>query len=182
MAYNIADFISNIDEILKEKGETVEAFWSIGPLLQKLVDEGGDLTRQGEASTGSTGLESRRLHTDPDGRFQLVVARFPAGEPTPVHSHYRWGVECGISGRERFTVWSRTDDGGESGRAKLQVLSDHHIERGDLGYWYDAPRNIHRQWAEGTEPSCVVILMGGDGARQHLFDLANGIYTDAPKS
>ena len=76
-------------------------------------------------------------------------------------------------------MWSQGEDGPQLGQAQLTVLSDHHIERGDLGYWYDAPRNVHRQWAEGGEPSCVVILMGGDGGRDHLFDLVSGTSTPA---
>ena len=179
MAYVVDEFVSDVDQVLNDQGETMEAVWSLGPKLQKLVAEGGDLTLQGESSEGSSGLGGRVLHVDPDGRFRLVVARFASGKPTPVHSHTRWGLECGISGSERFTVWTRVDDDSEPGLARLQVLSDHHIGRGDLGYWYDAPRHIHRQWAEGGEPSCVVILMGGDGARKHIFDLATGTYTDA---
>ena len=67
-----------------------------------------------------------------------------------------------MAGRERFTVWRRVSDD-ESGQASLQVVTDHHVERGDLGYWYDSPRNIHRQWAEGDEASCLAIVLGGDG-------------------
>ena len=178
MSYSVSEFVSDVDGIVNDRGETMESVWSVGPLLQRLVAEGGDLTLQGKPSAGSSGLAGRILHVDPEGRFRLVLARFASGQPTPVHSHRRWGLECGISGRERFTVWERVDDG-NSTHAELRVFSDHHIERGDLGYWYDAPRNIHRQWAEGGEPSCVVILMGGEGSRQHLFDLANGTYTDA---
>ena len=179
MAYSVAEFVSDVDRILDEKGETQEAIWAMGPLLQRLVTEGGDLTLQGTPSSGSSGLPGRVLHVDDGGRFRLVVARFASGQPTPVHSHSRWGLECGVSGKERFTVWTRTDDASDTGRASLQVLSDHHIERGDLGFWYDAPRNIHRQWAEGGDPSCVAILMGGDGSRRHLFDLAAGTYREA---
>ena len=179
MAYSVTEFAKDVNWVLQKKGETVEAVWSMGPLLQRLVYEGGDLTTQGEPNTGSTGLPGRLLHIDPSGRFRLVVASFPSGQPTPVHSHRRWGAECGISGRERFTVWARADCGSQPGRARLEVLSDHHIERGDLGLWYDAPRNVHRQWPEGGEPSCVVILMGGDGARDKHFDLAAGTYTEA---
>ena len=179
MAYSVDQFVADVDGILKEMGEVMEAFWSMGPLLQRLVAEGGDLTLQGQPSEGSSGHPGRVLHVDPDRRFRLVVARFASGEPTPVHSHKRWGLECGISGRERFTVWARTDDGSIPGRATLDVFSDHHIERGDLGYWYDMPRHAHRQWAEGGEPSCVVILMGGEGQREHYFDLEAGTYTDA---
>jgi predicted metal-dependent enzyme (double-stranded beta helix superfamily) len=179
MAYTVTNFVADVDRVLKEKGETIEMEWSLGPRLQRLVLEGGDLTLQGKPSTGSTGLGGRILHVDPAGRFRLIVARFPSGQPTPVHAHHRWGLECGVSGRERFTVYERVDDGSEKGKAELEVFADHHIERGDLGYWYDSPRNIHRQWAEGGEPSCVIILMGGDGSRQHLFDLSSGTYTEA---
>lgn len=177
--YRVADFVADVDRVLKEKGGTPEGVWAMGPFLQRLVAEGGDLTLQGEPASGSQGLPGRVLHVDPAGRFRLIVARFASGQPTPVHSHRRWGVECGVSGRERFTVWTREDDGSDPQRVRLTVFSDHHIERGDLGYWYDAPRNIHRQWAEGGEPSCVVILMGGDGRREHYFDLARGTCTPA---
>ena len=179
MPYPVVELIGDVERTLRADREGMELVWSLGPLLQRLVAEGGDLTLQGEPQVGSSGLVGRLLHDDAHGRFKLVVASFAPGKPTPVHSHHRWGLECGISGRERFTVWTRTDDGSVHGHAKLEMFSDHHIERGDLGYWYDAPRNIHRQWAEGTEPSCVVILMGGDSSREHHFDLARGTYSDA---
>ena len=177
MAYSVADFVSEVDAAINEQGVSREMIMSLGPKLQQLVAEGGDLTVQGEASAGSSGLGGRILHVDPDKRFRLVVARFASDEPTPVHAHHRWGLECGISGKERFTVWSRVDDGSEADKAELRVLTDHHIERGDLGHWFDAPSNIHRQWAEGGEPSCVVILMGGDGARESEIDLESGAVT-----
>jgi len=176
MTYSVEAFVSDVDDVLEAMGETMESVWAIGPMLQRLVVQGDDLTIQGEASSGSSGLPGRVLHVDPESRFRLVVARFASAQPTPVHSHRRWGLECGISGRERFTVCTRTGDGPDSG---MRVFSDHHIQRGDLGFWYDAPKNIHRQWAEGGEPSCVVILLGGDGAREHLFDPATGAYTHA---
>ena len=59
----------------------MEAVWSMGPLLQRLVSEGGDLTLQGEPSTGGSGLAGRVLHADPDHRFRLVVSRFASGQP-----------------------------------------------------------------------------------------------------
>ena len=53
MAYSVAAFVSDVDAILKETGETMEGSWTMGPLLQRLVAEGGDLTLQGEPSSGS---------------------------------------------------------------------------------------------------------------------------------
>ena len=114
--------MADVDRILDDRGPTVEAIWEMGPRLQRLVAEGGDLTKQGEASVGSTGLPSRILHVDPQGRYKFVLASFPPGEPTPIHSHHRWGLECGVAGRERFTVWRRVSDD-ESGQAILYRLS-----------------------------------------------------------
>ena len=65
MGYEVSDFVAEVDRILDDRGPTVEAIWEMGPRLQKLVAEGGDLTEQGEASVGSTGLPSRILHVDP---------------------------------------------------------------------------------------------------------------------
>ena len=179
MAYLVSEFVSEVERALDERGECMEMVWSLGPVFQRLVAEGGDLTVQGEYRAGSSGLPGRVLHVDAAGRFRLIVASFAAGKPTPVHSHSRWGLECGVSCKERLTVWTRVDDGSVPGRAALEVFSDNHIERGDMGFWYDAPRNIHRQWAEGGQPSCVVILMGGDGGREHKFDLEAGTYTES---
>ena len=100
MAYSISDFVADIDSTLEEMGETMESVWALGPRLQRLVAEGGDLTLQGEPADGTSGLSGRVLHVDPEGRFRLVVARFGSDQPTPVHSHTRWGLECGISGRD----------------------------------------------------------------------------------
>ena len=176
MKYLLDQFVDDVGRAIEKYGITVEMQWSLGAKLQKLVHEGGDLTSQGVESVGSTGLSGRILHEDPKGRFRLIVAQFPSGEPTPIHAHNRWGLECGWSGRERFTVYRRIDDASDNSNAKLEIFSDHHIERGDLGYWYDSPRNIHRQWAEGNQPSCVVILMGGDGGRDGIFDIDQGTF------
>jgi predicted metal-dependent enzyme (double-stranded beta helix superfamily) len=179
MAYSVADFVAEVDRVLNDKGETMEAVWAMDPPLKRLVAEGGDLTVQGLSLEDSAGPGARELHVDRQGRFGLFIARFAPDQPTPVHSHFRWGLECGISGRERNTVWSRVDDGSVPGRAKLEVFSAHHIEHGDLGFWYDPPRNIHRHWAVGEEPSSAVILVGGDGDAQYNFDLENGTFTGA---
>jgi predicted metal-dependent enzyme (double-stranded beta helix superfamily) len=179
--YSVDSFARDVKRIIKGKGTGLLALEAIGTNLRRLVMEGGDLTKQGtETAGGEAGIPGRLLYQDPEGAFRLGLGYFAAEKPTPVHSHYRWGVECVVSGQERFTVWERTDPGDQPGKAQLKVISDGQIKRGDVRVWYDPPGNIHRQWAKGDGPVCLVILMGGDGKRQYHFDLEKGTYQDAP--
>ena len=178
--YSVDDFVAYVQEVIDKEGTGPAALDAIGANLRRLVMEGGDLTTQGVPAESNLGLPGRWLHRVPGGDFQLSVSYFPANDPTPVHSHYRWGVECVIDGDERFTVWERVDDGGNPGKAQLKVESDGSMVRGDVRAWYDPPKNVHRQWAQGDKPVCLALLMGGDGARQHVFDLEQGTVEDAP--
>ena len=178
-SYTIEEFVGFVSETIGRDGTGPEALDAIGANLKRLVMEGGDLTTQGEPSESSGGLPGRWLYRKPGGEFQLSVTYFPPNEPTPVHSHFRWGVECVIHGEERFTVWERQDDDNLPGRSQLQVVSDGIMTRGDVRAWFDPPKNVHRQWAQGEKPVCLALLMGGDGAREHIFDLEKGTYEDA---
>ena len=178
--YSVDEFVAYVKEVIDKEGTGPTALDAIGSSMRRLVMEGGDLTTQGVPAESDSGLPGRWLYRVPGGDFQLSVTYFPANHPTPVHSHFRWGVECVIDGDERFTVWERIDHGENPGEAQLKVTSDGIMVRGDVRAWYDPPKNVHRQWAQGDKPVCLALLMGGDGARQHVFDLEQGTYEDAP--
>ena len=180
ITYSVDEFVADVKDIIGQQSTGSRALDAIGSNLRRLVMEGGDLARQGVEAESNVGLPGRWLHRVPGGDFQLSVTYFPPDEPTPVHSHNRWGVECVIDGEERFTVWERIDDQGSAGKAELKVVSDGVMTRGDVRAWYDPPKNVHRQWAQGDKPVCLALLMGGDGSRQHIFDLDKGTYEDAP--
>ena len=176
--YTVEQFGGDVSRLLDARGEIPESIYVIGGWLQRLIEDGGDLWARREPSFGSSGLEGRILYKEPQGKFRLVLSQFAPDKPTSVHSHHRWGVLCGYRGKERYTVWERIDDGSQPGRAQLQSVADHTIERGDLGFWFNPPYNIHRQWAKGDQPSAVLILMGGDPSRKHIFDLEHGTYRE----
>ncbi len=178
--YSVDEFVAYVKEVIDKEGTGPTALDAIGSSMRRLVMEGGNLTTQGVPAESDSGLPGRWLYRVPGGDFQLSVTYFPANHPTPVHSHFRWGVECVIDGDERFTVWERIDHGENPGEAQLKVASDGIMVRGDVRAWYDPPKNVHRQWAQGDKPVCLALLMGGDGARQHVFDLEQGTYEDAP--
>jgi len=180
VTYSVNNFVADVKRIIGSKGTGNTALQAIGTHLRKLVIEGGDLRTQGTEVQNPGALPSRALYNDPDGQFRISVAQFAPDKPTPIHSHYRWGAECVISGEERFTVWELANQDANSKTAALKVVSDEHVRKGDIQVWYDPPKNVHRQWAYGKEPVCLVIILGGDGSREHLFDLEAGTYEDAP--
>ena len=94
ITYSVEDFVADVKEIIGKKGTGPAALDSMGSNLRRLVMEGGDLTKQGVEAESNVCLPGRWLHRVPGGDFQLSVTYFPPDEPTLVHSHYRWGVEC----------------------------------------------------------------------------------------
>ena len=121
MAYSVTEFVSDVDTALNERGVSMETSWSLGPKLQQLVSEGGDLTLQGEASSGSSGLGGRILHVDADKRFRpggraLRIRRADAGSrPPPVGSGVRHFGQRAVHGVDQGRRRKRPREGGPAG-------------------------------------------------------------------
>ena len=81
----------------------------------------------------------------------LMLSRFSADEPTPVHDHKSWGVAYVLRGRDRHRRWRRVDDGREPGRARLVVDDDRELGEREFVHWADPPDDIHSQQGIGGE-------------------------------
>lgn len=178
VGYTVEHFVEDLYRVLDTQGETLEAVLAIGPFLQRLAQEGGDLSEYGEPRMGNSGLPGRLLYRDPSNRFLLALTHFPPHGVTPVHSHEAWGALCLVRGSERYTSWRRLDDGSQPGKAHLAVVQDHHMEPGDLAYWFHDPYNVHRQWP-GAAGCTEIVLLGGTGRRLQHFDLERGTWEEA---
>jgi len=145
----------------------------MGPAMQRLAREGAGLWQLGEPAVISSGLPGRRLVSDPNGHFNLLLAQYAAETPTTVHSHEGWVVICLLEGSERYTSWRRADDGADPRHAQLEIAQDHHLLPGDLGYLYNEPFNVHRQWPQ-AEGAVEIVLMSGRGRRLLNIDETTG--------
>ncbi len=173
MAYALERFADEIRSSLQRWADPKDAVLCMGPAMQKLAREGGDLWQLGEPATISSGLPGRRLIADPEARFTLLLAQYPPNTPTTVHSHEGWVVLCLLDGSERYTSWRRADDVADPQRVQLAVTQDHHLLPGDLAYLYNEPFNIHRQWPQ-AQGATEVVLMAGRGRRLLNIDEATG--------
>lgn len=104
----------------------------------------------------------------------LSVFEFAAGQPTAIHDHATWGVIYGLSGTDRVRLYERRDAGADDDIA-LELLREWVLERGDVAWWFDAPRNVHQQEALGDASAYGLVLMGHDptGRMQRQYDLGS---------
>lgn len=109
-----------------------------GTQLSKLIQEAGAITREldccnhrpavasllrlalphvntmppAENMVNEHGYARQLLHTDPDGRFSVMVLRWLPGACTPIHGHNAWGCVGVLEGEVGCETFAhRTDDG-----------------------------------------------------------------------
>lgn len=81
MIYNLDQFSDDIRSSLQRWPDRKDVVLSLGPFMQRLAREGGELWQLGEPATISSGLPGRRLAKDPEGRFTLLLASTPRIRP-----------------------------------------------------------------------------------------------------
>jgi len=173
--YPVEAFAKDAREILLSLGNGVEGVLNLGHLVQRFTSENdhNSFWSIGEEAKISSGLPGRRLYQDSEGLFTLLLAQYPPNTPTAIHSHEGWVVINIIEGSERYTSWTRTDDGSDPNHADLVVVQDHHIMPGEVGYLFNEPFNVHRQSAESLG-ALELVFMAGKGRRLFHVDEATG--------
>jgi len=171
----LEQFFHAAEDLLAEQAPGRSAFARVGALLRPLAtdptlvdpsrlaalhDSSAGFTILGHGNRGST----------------LMVARFPADAPTPVHNHNSWGVICVIRGRDRHILWAREDDGTLPGHARLRVVESRELGPGDTLWFPDAPDDIHSQQGIGGDAWELVYFARDPTTRSRLyFDPEHGL-------
>jgi predicted metal-dependent enzyme (double-stranded beta helix superfamily) len=147
---SLEQFFGAAEGLLAELGPGPDAFGRIGAWLRPLATDPTliDTARLAALHDSTAGFEI--LGRDQRGST-LMLARFSAEAPTPVHNHNSWGVICVIRGRDRHILWAREDDGARPGRARLRVVESRELGPGDTGWIPAAPDDIHSQQGIGGD-------------------------------
>lgn len=112
-SYTPAGFVADATALLAEHGATDAGFAAVGERLRLLARQPGLIPEEHLAGLHGTGASATILHEGTDGTCALMLARFPAEAPTPVHNHNSWGIACVVRGRDRYLRWERLDDGAD---------------------------------------------------------------------
>jgi predicted metal-dependent enzyme (double-stranded beta helix superfamily) len=164
----LEQFFRAAEALLQERGSGADTFARVGGLLRPLAVDPNlvDPSRLAALHDSSAGFS---ILGRGDGGSTLMLARFPADAPTPVHNHNSWGVICVIRGRDRHILWAREDDGSQPGQARLRVVESRELAPGDTLWFPDAPDDIHSQQGIGGDAWELVYFARDPTTRSRLY-------------
>jgi len=164
----LEQFFRTAENLLAEHGPGAETFARVGSLLRSLAADPklADASRLAELHNSDAGFT---ILGHGDAGSTLMLARFPANTPTPVHNHNSWGVICVIRGRDRHILWAREDDGSQPGKARLRVVESRELGPGETLWFPDVPNDIHSQQGIGADAWELVYFARDPTTRSRLY-------------
>jgi len=165
---DLAQFFRAAEDLLAEHGPGAETFARVGSLLRPLAADPQLVDASRLAALHNSDAGFTILGHGAAGST-LMLARFPANAPTPVHNHNSWGVICVIRGRDRHILWAREDDGSQPGKARLRVVESQELGQGDTLWFPDVPDDIHSQQGIGGDAWELVYFARDPNTRSRLY-------------
>jgi predicted metal-dependent enzyme (double-stranded beta helix superfamily) len=148
-AAGLEPFFDSAEKLVADHGPGPIAFARIGDLLRIVAAERTLLDESTLAALHQSSAQAATLGHGPKGST-LMLGRFSAEAPTPVHNHNSWGVLCVVRGRDRHILWARQDDGSQAGQAQLRIIQTRELGPGDVAWFPDVPGDIHSQQGIGA--------------------------------
>jgi predicted metal-dependent enzyme (double-stranded beta helix superfamily) len=159
-ATDLERFFDTAERLVADHGPTPEAFARVGDLLRILAADRTLIEHSTLDALHQSSAQATILGHGAKGST-LMLGRFSAEAPTPVHNHNSWGVLCVIRGRDRHIRWARQDDGSQQGKAQLRIVETRELDPGDVTWFPDVPGDIHSQQGIG-EAAWELVYFGRD--------------------
>ena len=167
-ASGLERFFNRSERLVAELGLGPTAFAGIGDHLRTLAADRALIDQSRLDALHGSSAQATILGHGPKGST-LMLGRFSAEAPTPVHNHNSWGVICVIRGRDRHILWARQDDGSRPEQAKLRIIETRELGPGDVTWFPDAPGDIHSQQGIGDAAWELVYFGRDPNARPRLY-------------
>jgi predicted metal-dependent enzyme (double-stranded beta helix superfamily) len=173
----IARFMQEAASLVAEGGPNAATFAGIAEGLRRLGDQPRSLDDGSLGGLHASSASAAIIGEHGDGSV-LMLARFPAGAPTPVHNHNSWGVVFVARGRDRYERWERTDDGSDPTHADVRLAEETILEAGDAVWFEGPPRDLHAQQGIVDEVwELVYFGRNPNVSPRAYFDPATGVVT-----
>lgn len=166
--FGLEQFFDTAEALVADQGPGPATFARIGDQLRTLATDPTLIDQSRLDQLHQSTAQATILGRGPKGST-LMLGRFSAEAPTPVHNHNSWGVICVIRGRDRHILWARQDDGSQPGRADLRVIETRELGPGDVVWFPDAPGDIHSQQGIGEAAWELVYFCRDPNAMPRLY-------------
>lgn len=122
------------------------------------------------------GIGQYALYRAKDGSLCLFSLVIPPRSRTPVHDHLAWGLVGIYRGEQDETIYRRMDDGGEEGKARLEVQQRQRLRAGEFYTLLPPKDDIHYVETVSQAPSVSIHLLANDTACvwRHRFEPDEG--------
>lgn len=177
---SITRFMHETQALLAREGIAEPSLRRVGERMAELAWEPDIILETGLTPMHDSDATVTVLASLGADALTLLLARFPATAPTPIHDHDSWGVACVVAGRDRYMQWERADDGADPGHAHLRLLYERELGAGDYVVWMGPPHDIHSQQGIGGA-AWELVLFGKNPMviPRHYFDLQTGAVREA---
>ncbi len=151
--------MKTIKEIISTQGVNREALAEVKDILAEMAQQ-TELFSDAEFPT-PTRKEVAKIYLLSDeegGNYSLyLISVLPLG-PSPIHDHGTFAVIAGLDGEEENTIYKRTDDRSEPGRATVEEDYRVVLKSGDAIAFM--PQDIHRINVVSASPTRHFHLYG----------------------
>ncbi len=176
----VRGFIADVRRTLAEHSDISSGLDALTPRFAALLANTCWLPEQfaeADAASGmGGGIASWLLFRAGDRSLSLFSLVVPPGAQTPVHDHLAWGFVGLYRGEQAETVYRRTDDGSEQGRAALEVAEVSELKPGDFYKLLPPEGDIHAVRTSSAQASVSIHLLANDTGcvLRHAFDPEGG--------
>jgi 3-mercaptopropionate dioxygenase len=164
----IRALVAETERLVREIRDDQARVEQLRPAFARLLAADGwlpDAYAQPDFESGmGGGIGQYALYRAADGSLCLFSLVIPPGSRTPVHDHLAWGLVGIYRGAQDETIYHRTDDGRDEGKAQLVVQRQQRLGAGDF-YSLLPPRDdIHYVETVSDVPSISIHLLANDTA------------------
>ena len=156
--YSIAEYVSDVRDILNQESDPSVFTDSIKPLTLRLAASKAMEDPAYRVCDETQGFGVHLLHEEENHELGVFVFSWLPDRGTPPHNHETWAVVAVVEGEEYETHFERKDDGSKAGYAELEQTGKQIMRVGDVSVCM--PQDIHSVWNKGSTPSISLHTYG----------------------
>ena len=156
---SIERFLQDAEAVIRSSPSESDTLRAFRPLVERLVRTPDSIPREAFAPRTDR-FANNLIYRPPDKIFSVMGGHWAPGQTTPIHDHLTWAVVGVVEGEERESIYRRTDDGSDPGRATLERVSERINAPGHVTVLGE--KGIHRIDNVSRTPSWSIHVYGRD--------------------